>query len=351
MKTIRWWPLSRPVSDAQPFTGERFTLDQSGEIRIEHLHRYFWASQLGHQGVWVDAACGTGYGTFMLANNRRQVRGFDIDAEAIDGAISIFQSNEALLTYEIASIYSLGLEDQSVDVMVSFETIEHVAEPRRAIREFSRCLNQNGLLAISSPNKATYSNHRPPHNSFHRFEYFLDELRQDLSDEFAHIVILGQWTLGSASVIAELRDEIPWQSQALWLNGELEGISLDSSFEPRYFIALASNQPIEVATEPSIAVDTFDVETSRRRIVHLEKEIFDYQDLVERERAKALSDIEAVKRDVSELQNVLEYERAKALADIEAAKRDVVDLVRLNKSLEEKCALISRELGRFVQSP
>jgi hypothetical protein len=75
---------------------------------------------------------------------------------------------------------------------------------------------------------------------------------------------------------------------------------------------------------PSVAVDTFDVETTREKVHQLEKDLADALSLLERERIKALADIEAVKRDVS-------------------------DLLRLNQHLEEKLALVKRELARFVQ--
>jgi hypothetical protein len=79
-----------------------------------------------------------------------------------------------------------------------------------------------------------------------------------------------------------------------------------------------------VTLAPSIAVDTFDIEQSRDEVSRLQRELSDFASLLERERTKALADIEAVKRDVS-------------------------DLLRLNQHLEEKLTLVKRELGRFVR--
>jgi SAM-dependent methyltransferase len=209
-------------------------------------------------------------------------------------------------------------------VVVSFETIEHVDEPGRAISEFARCLQPAGILVTSSPNKSTYSANRPPHNLFHKFEYYAEEFRDEIAKEFARVSLFGQWTFGGTSIIAPLDSSSPWQDGSFWLNGKSEGISLDFSFEPRYLIAVASQADPRVTLAPSIAVDTFDIEQSRDEVSRLQRELSDFASLLERERTKALADIEAVKRDVS-------------------------DLLRLNQHLEEKLTLVKRELGRFVR--
>lgn len=322
MRTVRWWPLVESLESGLAYTGERFTIDQQGEIRVEHLHRYLWASR-GFQGQrWIDAASGSGYGTYLLAQQSRMVTGFDIDADAVDAAQRIFV--DASVEFKVASVYSLALEANSVDVGVSFETIEHVDEPSRAVAEFERCLSREGVLVVSSPNKATYSANRPPPNAFHRFEYYAEEFRDELAKKFSHVVLFGQWTFGGTSVIAPLSTTDAWQNGSFWLNGSAEGVSLDDTFEPRYLIAVASQAFPAVPTAASIAVDTFDIEASREKVLRLEKELGDVMALLERERVKALSDIEVVKRDVS-------------------------DLVRLNQHLEEKLVLVKRELARFVQ--
>lgn len=322
MRTVRWWPLVENVEPGLAYTGERFTIDQQGEIRVEHLHRYLWASR-GFRGErWIDAASGSGYGTYVLAQESRTVTGFDIDVEAVNAARRVFVDSSVEFT--VASVYSLGLASDSVDVGVSFETIEHVDEPGRAVAEFERCLRRDGVLVVSSPNKATYSSNRPPHNSFHKFEYYAEEFRDELARKFSYVVLFGQWTFGGTSVIAPLDATNPWQSGSFWLNGQSEGVALDQAYEPRYFIAVASQVSPTVPVLPSVAVDTFDVETTREKVHQLEKDLADALSLLERERIKALADIEAVKRDVS-------------------------DLLRLNQHLEEKLALVKRELARFVQ--
>ena len=224
MRTVRWWPLTEGLKSEQVFTGERFTIDQSGEIRVEHLHRYLWASSLHAGGRWIDAASGSGYGTYLLSSPSRTVAGFDIDPAAVEDARRVF--NGESIDFEVGSVYSLGLESESVDVAVSFETIEHVSEPRRAVSEFARCLRSTGFLVASSPNKAVYSFNRPPHNDFHMFEYYAEEFREELEREFANVRVFGQWAIGATSIIAPLTSSGSWENNSYWLNGQFEGVML-----------------------------------------------------------------------------------------------------------------------------
>ena len=55
------------MSDTLPFTGERFTPECEREIAYEHWHRYAFARSLARGRRVLDAACGEGYGSALLA--------------------------------------------------------------------------------------------------------------------------------------------------------------------------------------------------------------------------------------------------------------------------------------------
>ena len=61
------------------FTGERFVPGISGEIEIEHVHRYLLAAHMSADKDVLDIACGEGYGSHVLAQAARSVCGVDID--------------------------------------------------------------------------------------------------------------------------------------------------------------------------------------------------------------------------------------------------------------------------------
>jgi SAM-dependent methyltransferase len=57
---------------------------------------------------------------------------------------------EGLGVDRIEDVHDLSFADESVGTVVSLETLEHVADPLRAVQEMHRVLKPGGLLAISS---------------------------------------------------------------------------------------------------------------------------------------------------------------------------------------------------------
>jgi len=96
-------------------------------VHYQHLQRYHWAAEFIAGKRVLDVACGTGYGTALLAKaGAAQVDGFDCSAEAVDFAKSTWALPNA--TFAVATTDRLPVPDASYDVYVSFETIEHVED-------------------------------------------------------------------------------------------------------------------------------------------------------------------------------------------------------------------------------
>ena len=173
------------MSNPPQFTGERFLPGVAGEIAYEHWHRYAFARRFVAGKRLLDAACGEGYGTALLAERAASAIGIDIDADVIDGARDAYAAS-GNLRFETASVTSLPIPDRSIDVVVSFETIEHVSasEQSTMLAEFARVLVSDGLLILSSPNKRRYSDARSYANPFHRHELYRDDLSTLLARDF-----------------------------------------------------------------------------------------------------------------------------------------------------------------------
>ena len=140
------------------FTGERFIPNISGEeIEIEHIQRYHFAATAIKGLTVLDAACGEGYGRAILAENAAKVYGLDVSSEAVEHAKGKYASPN--LEFLCASIEKIPLDDQSIDCVVSFETIEHVDEEIQHcfMNEVKRILKPNGYLLLSTPNRRVYS--------------------------------------------------------------------------------------------------------------------------------------------------------------------------------------------------
>src|SRR5262249_41172258 len=147
--------LATPAPNVLNFTGERFAPEVRGAIWYEHWHRYCIAQPLATGLSVLDAACGEGYGSFLLAQTAREVVGIDIAAEAIAHAQSRYAAPN--LRYVEGSCTALPLADASVDLVISFETIEHLQQQSEMLAEFRRVLTPGGVLVISSPNPSVYS--------------------------------------------------------------------------------------------------------------------------------------------------------------------------------------------------
>jgi SAM-dependent methyltransferase len=177
--------------DDLPFTGERFTPGAKGEIWIEHWHRYHFAARWGAGKNVVDVACGEGYGSALLARTAAHVTGVDISPDAIQHAKRVY-GELGNVEFACASCTQLPLADASVDMAVSFETIEHIAEQAAFLNELARVLKPDGVLVISCPNKLEYSDKRSFVNEFHVKELYRDELSALLAARFPEMIWYGQ---------------------------------------------------------------------------------------------------------------------------------------------------------------
>src|SRR5215831_16335592 len=111
---------------ALEWTGERLTTATAGQVEIEHLHRYFLARHLCRGLDVLDVASGEGYGSALLAQTARSVVGIDVDRASVAHARTAYVASN--LRFIEGDARSLPMPDASVDVVVSFETIEHFYE-------------------------------------------------------------------------------------------------------------------------------------------------------------------------------------------------------------------------------
>lgn len=229
------------ANDALPFTGERFTPECVREIWYEHWHRYAFARRFAVGRRVLDAACGEGYGSALLAGVAREVVGVDVDAASIEHASARYavQTN---LEFRRADATRLPFADASFDLVVSFETLEHLAEQERLLGEFSRVLAPGGVLVLSSPDKRTYSDLSGFRNEFHVRELYRDELLALLEPHFTTLRLFGQklvfesaiWSLDAATPTCE----------AFTADGDSGALQTGLAHDPLYFIAVCSNAPL-----------------------------------------------------------------------------------------------------------
>jgi SAM-dependent methyltransferase len=151
---------------ALTFTGERFLPNCQGEMVYEHWHRYIFARDYVAGKRVLDVASGEGYGSALLAQSARSVTGVDISPDAVAHARQIYGSVPNL-NYLCGSCTKIPLPAASFDVIVSFETIEHIVDHDGFLTEIQRLLAPGGMLIISSPNRIEYTEKTGYRNEFH----------------------------------------------------------------------------------------------------------------------------------------------------------------------------------------
>jgi SAM-dependent methyltransferase len=192
--------LSNRIGDA----AERFVPGEGrGELmEAQHLARYWWVSGLAEGRRVLDAGCGVGYGSAMLAAaGAAGVVGMDIAADAVAAAA---EANPEL-EFVAGDVHALPFADASFDLVVCFEVIEHVTEQDAVIAELARVLAPEGVLAVSSPNRGVY----PEGNPHHLHEYTPDELEAALRPHFDHVELRRQhdWLASAVLDDEQVADE------------------------------------------------------------------------------------------------------------------------------------------------
>ena len=230
------------LESAMKFTGERFLPSIDGAIALEHLHRYLVASLYVHNKDVLDIASGEGYGSAMLASNAKTVIGVDISEDAIAHATARYAAKN--LEFRAGNAAKIPIEDASVDVVVSFETIEHHDQHDEMFKEIKRVLRPGGVLCMSSPDKFTYSVLPKFKNEYHVKELTKDEFQNLLSKYFKNFAITGQ-KVSYGSIIGAGESQSSFYS---W-----DGTSLKKPCEagvaaPIYLIAIASDAALPELT-------------------------------------------------------------------------------------------------------
>ncbi len=158
------------------WTGERVIPDEMREgdnpehwahldrILKEHLARYNWAKTLCEGESVLDASCGSGYGTSILSERARLCRGVDISKEAVDYAGKRFGSDKVEFSVrDLSKGWEYPLDNY--DVIVSFETIEHIENPRVFLENVKNRFQKKFIFSIPLNNPS----------EFHKEEYTLKE--------------------------------------------------------------------------------------------------------------------------------------------------------------------------------
>ncbi|MBD8697843.1 glycosyltransferase [Stenotrophomonas sp. CFBP 13718] len=319
------------------FTGERFVPTEHGVIRQEHLHRYAWCLPLVEGKDVLDVASGEGYGSAMLASRARSVRGVDISHDAVAHASERY-ADVANLEYLQGSAAAIPLPNDSVDVVVSFETIEHLYEQEEMMSEIRRVLRPDGVMVMSSPNKEVYSDRAGYHNEYHVKELYLEEFHSLVGRHFPALRMCGH-RMSVCSTITELEAGPPQAVyQALTDTGE--GIQERTAQIPDavYFVVVAA---ADASLLPQLAASVLYAE---------EEDLYAHHHEVARWAQAQNAEIDSLRGHVvreqgmvAELHHQLEQAGLAATERLQQQEREQHDVVtRLQQQEHEQRAAVAR---------
>ena len=251
--------LPKPAASAPtlPFTGERFVPSERGAIAYEHYHRYAACAEAVRGKVVLDVACGEGFGAAILARTAAKVIGVDIDPAAVRHASNAYGQLNGV-TFLVGDCRALPLPTASVDLVVSFETIEHIREHEQMLDELVRVLRPRGSLIISSPDKANYDERSRSGNRFHLRELTHECFVGLLQARFPRVRVYRQRLAIGSFVLA---DEWPGSTTLLSFMAGDRGSQPGSQplQKPVYSLAVCSQAPDSLAPfQSSVHVDPED---------------------------------------------------------------------------------------------
>jgi len=167
-------------------TGEQLVPGKSkARLVEEHFARYDFALHYTDHKRVLDIACGTGYGTSILAHKANKVVGVDISRDSIDFAKDQYHAEN--IEFMCASVVDISFDEGAFDVICSFETIEHLEATVRKqfLVNIRKWLKKDGVFILSTPNKRITSPFTDkPTNKFHVLEFTQDQLELELDPYF-----------------------------------------------------------------------------------------------------------------------------------------------------------------------
>ncbi len=174
------------------FTGERLHESDAlfGVDLLRHRAAYHEAIRIGREmgaRSALEMGSGTGYGAAELAEALPSV-------VAVDRVAPLASGRRSRAVFLRADLEAMPLRERVFDLIVSFQVIEHLADPRRYLEAIARHLKPDGVALVTTPNRSNSDGENP----FHVREYEAAELRALLERHFESVAMQGVSARGEA---------------------------------------------------------------------------------------------------------------------------------------------------------
>ena len=124
----------------------------------------------------LDCACGIGWGSYLIASiGNNNVTSVDLSKEAILTAKNYF--NHTNIDFINGDIDKIKI-NKKFDIICSFETIEHVQNPKKFLKVLYHYGKKDCTLFLSTPNGNIFKSSNLPENPYHVDEYTKNEMEK-----------------------------------------------------------------------------------------------------------------------------------------------------------------------------
>ena len=269
-------------------TGERMLPSaHKGKLLYgEHLVRYEALLPFVKDKRVLDLASGSGYGTQALSTVAKHVYGVDYDHDAIAYAQANYGSKN--IEYKQGDATKIPLPDNSIDVMVSLETIEHIEDYEAFLKEINRVLVDDGVAFISTPNDIE----SPEGNHYHVHEFDFAEAQSALQKHFKNVTPYFQGTWLYTALVDQRQLTTEWRGNIDTMS--VAPLNIDTTM---YYLFACSNSQKSPVVEPVAAIGehwsvrkAIELEAAMRGHMDDQRKIIDHQqnqiDALTEQRAK-----------------------------------------------------------------
>jgi GT2 family glycosyltransferase/SAM-dependent methyltransferase len=241
--------------------GERMVpeYDHDDAVYGAHIARYIIAQRFAAGARVLDVASGAGYGTAMLVSaGATSVVGVDRSEEAVRYSLEHYADPN--VSFMVGDAQRLPFGAAVFDVVVSFETLEHLPDPGGFLDEVRRVLRPGGVFVVSTPNVEVY----PEGNPFHVHEFQLDEFDAAVRARFPEVTLLGQDRWISDAVFPQ--DELEHGDPAVARPLPTTKITAKTLAQQQFLIAVCSDVPVPQQGAHVVIGTTSDAEYVRTEL-------------------------------------------------------------------------------------
>jgi len=342
------------------------TLEAKAEISRWHksflqytpLHFYRLGKEFVKGKKVLDLECSKGHGSFLLAEDAGSVIALDENERSIRYASCHFIKEN--LVFKKGSLLDQSREGQALfDVIIWLQSTVDMPEFENQLSMIRRLLKEDGIFLVSLPNK---QNDLSSLNYPLGYRSSLNEFKSLLNKYFNCTLMYGQKIYPSSNIYA-LFDNLGSSREYLVEKGEENFLFVSPERkEAEYFIAVASNQPLENVAADSYLIDASEClfKFKEAQIKSLEEELCDKEahirNLEDEVRRKDIYikdlevTVEAKGKEISKLESNIESILKEKDRYIESLREAMDSKDKYAKDLERNLESIVPEKDRYIES-